>query len=169
MNNIISFEYLDSENKNRDNSSLDVNYNFNEDTESSNRFVDQNLFKGAHVVLVSDDNPWYVNKGIPVKYISKDFNKEMKSDMPTPYEQGMYDSEKYYTNCDLRPDLANFGRGYSYLENEVSTRCNPKSSSSSSNVEGFSGTIDSDNMNRNILIFILILLVIFYIYRRYKK
>ncbi len=164
MNNIINYEYIDSENKNRDNSSLDVNYNFTEDNESSNRYVDENLFKGAHVVLVSDDNPWYVNKGIPLKYISKDFNKEMNSDMPSPYEQGMYNKEKYYTNCDLRPNLSNFGKGYSYLENEISTRCNPKS-----NVEGFSGYNDSDNMNRNILIIILILLVAFYIYRRYKK
>ena len=164
MNNIINYEYIDSENKNRDNSSLDVNYNFNEDNESSNRYVDENLFKGAHVVLVSDDNPWYVNKGIPLKYISKDFNKEMNSEIPSPYEQGMYENEKYYTNCDLKEELANFGRGYSYLENEVSTRCNPKST-----VEGFSGYNDSDNMNRNILIIILVLLVVFYIYRRYKN
>ena len=163
MNNIINYEYIDSENKNRDNYSLDVNYNINEDNESSNRYVDQKLFKGAHVVLVSDDNPWYVNKGIPIKYISKDFNKEINSMIPSPYEQGMYDKEKYYTNCNLRPDLANYGRGYSYLENEVSTRCNPKSIMNS-NIEGFSGYKDSDNMNRNILIFILILLVLFYIY-----
>jgi hypothetical protein len=164
MNNIINYEYIDSENKNRDNSSLDVNYNFTDENEASNRYVDENLFKGSHVVLVSDDNPWYVNKGIPIKYISKDFNKEMNSDIPSPYEQGMYDKENYYTNCDMRPDLANFGRGYSYLENEISTRCEPKSK-----VEGFSGYNDSDNMNRNILIIILVLLVMFYIYRRYKK
>ncbi len=165
MNNIINYEHIDSDN-NRDKSSLDVNYN--EDNESSNRYVDQNLFKGAHVVLVSDDNPWYVNKGIPLKYISKDFNNKISSKVPTPYEQGMYDNDKYYTNCDLRPDLANFGRGYSYLENEISTRCDPKSNQNS-NIEGFSGSFDSDNMNRNILIIILILLVAFYIYRRYKK
>jgi hypothetical protein len=163
MNSIINFENIESESKNRDNSSLDVNYNFNDENEESNRYVDENLFKGAHVVLVSDDNPWYVNKGVPVKYISKDFNK-LDSKVPQPYEQGMYDNEKYYTNCDLRPELSNYGRGYSYLENEISTRCNPKSK-----VEGFSGSTDSDNMNRNILIFILILLITFYIYRRYKK
>ncbi len=166
MNNIINYEHIESDN--RDNSSLDVNYNFSEDNESNNKYVDQNLFKGAHVVLVSDDNPWYVNKGIPLKYISKDFNKVISSKIPSPNEQGMYNNEKYYTNCDLRPDLANFGRGYSYLENEISTRCDPKENSNS-NVEGFSGSFDSDNMNRNILIVILILLVAFYVYRRYKK
>lgn len=108
-------------------------------------------FKGKTVVLVENDNPWYVNKDTTVQM---DYRKN-------EYDH-LYDDIKYRNNADYKskfvintskPDL---GYGHSYASRE-GTPCEK--------VEGFGSLVDNNNMY--IVIIILILLAIFYY--RYRK
>jgi hypothetical protein len=175
MNNNI-FNGINSNNL-KDDSSLDVNYNFSEENELNNNYLDQNLFKGSHVVLVSENNPWYVNKGVPLKYISnKEFTNKFEKPSGDPYGRLMYEHQDYKSDCELIDELPDLGFGHSILERKIAVgdKCikkkdmNQNKENYSNNVnEGFSG--NPDKMNRNILIFILLTLIIFYLYRKYKK
>lgn len=169
MNNNI-FNGINSNNL-EDESSLDVNYNFSDENELNNNYLDQNLFKGSHVVLVSENNPWYVNKGVPLKYISnKEFTNKFEKPSGDPYGRLMYEHQDYKSDCKLIDTLPDLGFGHSILERKIAVgdKCiKNKDLNQNRESEGFSG--DPDKMNRNILIFILLSLIIFYLYRRYKK
>jgi len=146
-----NYEKLD----NIDNNSLDVNYD--SENEFNNNYIDQNLFKGAHVVLVSEQNPWYVNKGVPKKYIS---NMEFVNDI-TAYGRGMSPEQIYKSDVKLDTTLPDMGLGHSFLQRKLAM----------DNIEYFnnSNSNKSDKMNRNILFFILIVLVLIWLYHRYRK
>jgi hypothetical protein len=150
-----------------DESSLDVNYNFSDENELNNSYLDKNLFKGAHVVLVSENNPWYINKGVPQKYMSnKEFTNKFEKPSGDPYSRSMYEHQDYNTDCQLVKNLPDLGFGHSILERKIAVgdKCIKVNKSK---VEGFSS--DPDKMNRNILIFILLALIAFYLYRRCNK
>jgi hypothetical protein len=141
-----------------DNNSLDVNYNNSEESEINNNYIDQNLFKGAHVVLVSEENPWYINKNIPKKYISdSDFINNF--DNVEPYGKGMKDQQDYKSYVKLDTTLPDLGLGHSFLQRKLSM---------DSGIEQFnSDSSKSDIMNRNILIFVLVILIAIWLYRKY--
>ena len=146
-----------------DNNSLDVNYNNSdnsEDNEINNNYIDQNLFKGAHVVLVAEENPWYINKGIPSKYIS---NKEFVKDTDVhAYDRTMNSQEIYKTEVKIDKTLPDLGLGHSFLQRKLAM----------DGIEQFNSdyiTSKSDIMNRNILIIVLLILIGIWLYRRYKK
>jgi hypothetical protein len=146
----------------QDNSSLDVNYNFSDEKDFNDNYLDKKLFNGAHVVLVSENNPWYINKGVPLKYISnKEFTNKFEKPSGDPYGRLMYEHQDYKSDCELIETLPDLGFGHSIIERKIAVGDNCKK------IEGFSG--NPDNMNRNILIFILVGLIAFYLYRRYKK
>ena len=105
----------------KDNNSLDVNYNFIEENEINNKYIDTNLFKGAHVVLVSEENPWYVNKGIPQKYLSKEFMNEYVED-PSPYDNDMYPNDIYNSNVKLNKRYPDMGLGHSILARKLNVQ-----------------------------------------------
>lgn len=155
--NINNFEIIDSETF-TDNNSLDVNYNFNEETELNDNYIDQNLFKGAHVVLVSENNPWYINKGIPQKYISHEFTTTIDD----PYGRDMYKYHSYKPKYKIDPTLPDLGLGHSILERDLSMK-----NVGINKIEGFNGN-KSDKMNRNILIVIILILILFYLYIKCK-
>jgi hypothetical protein len=142
-----------------DNNSLDVNYNNNsEESEFNNNYIDQNLFKGAHVVLVSEQNPWYVNKGIPNKYISnKEFVKDIDVDA---YDRTMNPQDIYKTEVKIDKTLPDLGLGHSFLQRKLAM----------DGIEQFnSDSSSSDRMNRNILLIVLVILIAIWLYRRYRK
>ncbi len=145
-----NYEKLD----NIDNNSLDVNYD--SENELNNNYIDQNLFKGAHVVLVSESNPWYINKGVPKKYISdKDFVKDTGS-----YDRTMSPEQIYKSDVQLDTTLPDMGLGHSFLQRKLAM----------DNIEYFNSNKNkSDRMNRNILFIILIVLVLIWVYHRYRK
>ena len=148
-----------------DNNSLDVNYNNNsEDNEFNNNYIDQNLFKGAHVVLVSEENPWYINKGVPSKYIS---NKEFVKDTDVhAYDRTMNPQDIYKTEVKIDKTLPDLGLGHSFLQRKMAMDgIEQFNSDSNSN----SNSSSSDKMNRNILLFVLIILIGIWLYRRYNK
>ena len=150
-----------------DNNSLDVNYNNNsEETEFNNNYIDQNLFKGAHVVLVSEENPWYVNKGIPQKYLSKEFMNEYVVD-PSPYDNDMYPNDIYNSNVKLDKRYPDMGLGHSILARKIAMDNTEQFNNTNSNSNNNLTT--TDIMNRNILVILLIILVLIYLYRRYRK
>jgi hypothetical protein len=156
--NINNFEIIDSETF-TDNNSLDVNYNFTEENEFNDNYVDQNLFKGAHVVLVSENNPWYINKGIPQKYISREFTTTVDD----PYGQNMYKYHSYKPKYKLDESLPDLGLGHSILERNLAMK-----NMGVNQIEGFNGNTKSDKMNRNILIAIIVILLLFYLYNKCK-
>ena len=147
---INNYEQVDK----NDNNSLDVNYNMTDEQDFNNEYIDKNLFKGAHVVLVSDDNPWYINKGVPLKYVGKDFTMDVN-----PYDTHMYPYEEYKSRVKMNMNKPDLGFGHSYLQRTINMTGGP--------VEGFSGS--SDTMNRNILISLLVFIIIVWLYRRYRK
>ena len=153
-----NYEHIDS--SYFDNNSLDVQFNNSEESEFNNNYIDENLFKGAHVVLVSEENPWYINKGIPKKYIS---NMEFVNDINS-YSRGMMPQEIYKTDVILDTTLPDLGLGHSIIQRKLTM----DGVNYLNGVEGFSNS-KSDIMNRNILLILLIILVLFWFYRIYKK
>jgi hypothetical protein len=153
-----NYEYIDS--SYFDNNSLDVQFNSSDESEMNNNYIDQNLFKGAHVVLVSDENPWYINKGISKKYIS---NNEFLNDIDSS-THGMSPHEIYKSNAKLDTTLPDLGLGHSFIQRKVTM----DGIDYLSGTEGFSDT-KSDIMNRNILLIILLILIFFYLYHNYKR
>ena len=153
-----NYEHIDS--SYFDNNSLDVQFNNSEESEFNNNYIDQNLFKGAHVVLVSEENPWYINKGIPKKYISNmDFVNDIES-----YSRGMTPQEIYKSDIKLDTTLPDLGLGHSIIQRKLTM----DGVNYLEGVEGFSGS-KSDIMNRNILLILVIILLICWFYRVYKK
>jgi hypothetical protein len=144
---------------NRDDNDIDVQFNNSEDNEFNNNYIDQNLFKGAHVVLVSEGNPWYLNKGIPKKYIS---NIEFVNDIES-YSRGMNPHQIYKSDIKLDTTLPDLGLGHSILHRKITTDGN----NYLDGVEGLSSS-KSDIMNRNILLILLVILLIFWLYHNYK-
>lgn len=109
----------------------------------------KDLFKGSHVVLVNEENPWYINKGVPQKYISySEFAKEEGVQRMMLYE--IYQPNQK----ELTEDPS---KSYSRLQRKLQTE-----------IEGFNMD-KSDMMNRNILVIILIILLGIFIYRIYKR
>lgn len=153
-----NYEHIDSSYFKND--SLDVQFNNSTKSNFDNNYIDQNLFKGAHVVLVSEENPWYINKGIPNKYIS---NMEFVNDINS-YSRGMLPHEIYKSEVKLDTTLPDLGLGHSIIQRKLTM----DGIDYLDRIEGFSGS-KSDIMNRNILIVILIILLIFWCYRIYKK
>lgn len=153
-----NYEHIDS--SYFDNNSLDVQFNNSEESDFNNNYIDQNLFKGAHVVLVSEENPWYINKGIPKKYIS---NMEFVNDIDS-YSRGMMPHEIYKSDVKLDTTLPDLGLGHSIIHRKLTM----DGINYLEGVEGFSGS-NSDIMNRNILLILLIILVIFWFYCICKK
>jgi hypothetical protein len=135
------------------------NNNNNSDNEFNNNYIDQNFFKGSHVVLVSEEDPWYLNKGIPQKYIS---NMEFVNDIES-YSRGMSPYEIYKSDIKLDTTLPDLGLGHSMLHRKITTDGN----NYLDGVEGFSSS-KSDIMNRNILLILLVILLIFWLYHNYK-
>ena len=153
-----NYEHIDS--SYFDNNSLDVQFNNSEESDFNNNYIDENLFKGAHVVLVSEENPWYINKGIPKKYIS---NMEFVNDINS-YSRGMMPQEIYKTDVILDTTLPDLGLGHSIIQRKLTM----DGVNYLNGVEGFSNS-KSDIMNRNILLILLIILVLFWFYHIYKK
>ena len=149
-----------------DNNSLDVNYNNSEENEINNNYIDQNLFKGAHVVLVSEEKPWYNNKNIPKKYISDmNFINDVDDiDDVQPYGKGMTSQQIYKSDVKLDKTLPDLGLGHSFLQRKISM----DNMDSMDGVEHFNrDSSKSDIMNRNILIFVLVILIAIWLYRKY--
>ena len=142
MNNISYYEQISNSNK---------SYNIDDDFEDHIINDRDDLFSGNHVVLVTDSNPWYINKTntVPVKYIANEFTSS--SD---PYERNTYQKfAKYKSKLKYDPTKLDLGFGHSFIEHKyVST------------VEDFDGS--SDRMNRNILISILAVLLVVFIYNK---
>jgi hypothetical protein len=113
---------------------------------------DWGQYKGKQVVLVAENNPWYINKNhtIPAKYISND------NFLGANLFKNNYAS--YESKVELDNESPSLGYGYSY--------------SSRRNVEKFNGTDDEQSDNNSdiivfMLFFILLLLFVYNIY--YKK
>ena len=109
-------------------------------------------YRGKQVVLVAENNPWYINKNttIPSKYISND------NFLGANLFKNNYAS--YESKVELDIDSPSLGYGYSYASRQ--------------NVEKFNGTYDEITDNNSdiivfILFFILLLLFVYNIY--YKK
>jgi hypothetical protein len=137
-----------------------IDSQFDKEIEFNNNYIDQNLFKGAHVVLVSEENPWYINKGIPKKYISE---REFLNDI-YPYSRGMYPYEQYKSDVKLDTTLPDLGLGHSIIQRRLVM----EGKDFLNTTENFNST-KSDIMNRNILIVILLLLILFLLYNQMSK
>ncbi len=107
---------------------------------------DNNGYSSKSIVLVENDNPWYVNKKdtIPVKYISNDnYFGYRKSP-----EDASFDSQMV-----LDASLPSMGMGYSYASRQNVIK----------NVENMEGKPAKDNSNYIIiLLFVAIAILLFY-------
>lgn len=136
---------------------------YNEDEKQNNETFEHTTdneyswdkYRGNQVVLVSDNNPWYINKNItiPLKYIS---NNNFMGYNVTKNNYALYDSK-----VTLDTDSPTMGYGYSY--------------SSRNNVEKFTNNSDEEEKDNNsdiiifVLFFILLILFIYNIYYKKRK
>ena len=144
-----------------DNNSIDSTETQNVSSQKEH-FTDNNwqIFKTNNLVLVENNNPWYVNKEntIPVKYISSEEyfkNKDDKIDYTHPYGFNKpSDSAQYESNIKIDLSKPNLGLGYSFAERK--------------NVENFGPpTKNKDNTNYIIIIMFIVIAALF-LYRSIK-
>lgn len=144
--------FINHYNENENEHENEINKQNQNESISDNEYT-WDKYKGKQVVLVTDNNPWYVNKNItiPLKYVS---NNNFLG-----YNVVKNNYAKYESNVTLDKDSPTMGYGYSYASRR--------------NVEGFNNTSenegDTDN-NSDIIIFVLFfMLLLLFIYNIYYK
>lgn len=157
INKSSNIEHFANDNVTNNNTNINETYETYETTNDEN---DWSKYRGKQVVLVSENNPWYINKNatIPLKYISND-NFLGANIFKNNY--ALYDSKVVLDN-----DTPSLGYGYSYASRRnVETFKNDDENNEDDEDDEEKDTTNSDK----IILLLFIILLLLFIYNIYYK